>query len=914
LLGRGGFGLVLEAEHVETGRRVALKVLTAICVESPLAFGRFEREGRLAASLNHPHCVFVFGAADIDGFPTVAMELMPGGTLQDEIRKHGRIPSKHAVDRILDVIDGLEAAQSMGIIHRDVKPSNCFIDDGGGVKIGDFGISKTLEPESPLTQTGGFVGTPVYASPEQVRGRDVDFRSDIYSVGATLYAMLAGTPPFVGGGVGDVLARVLSEEPPPLTAGGITIPRELVRIIRRMMAKDRTKRYQDYASVRAALLPFSSNGLGPAFLVSRLAAYAVDALPLMALSYAFYLWQSELILRGTWWVRPLLLIPSLLYFAVWEWHWGATIGKRLLRLRVTTTKGAPPSFLQTFLRIVILDAVLQLPQLVFLVPGLRYSPSFPLLVTLAYLLPWITMRWRNGFAGVHELVTGTRVMAVPRADVLTVPTLVDGGIVYTQVQELIGPYRPVRLVWSTDDEALLVGLDEVLKRPVWIHRLGSVSQGQSIANLAQQRPHRLRWLAGSRARAGGWDAYEVPSGVGLTEWVSRQGKLSWREIRPILTGLAEELLGRHAGPRELVPLSIDHVWVDQYGTVKLLDFPAARGRAKAIFSSPSDFLLHVAVFGLEGRFVSPQEPCNRPLAPIPAHATRLMQELARRSPLPVICDQLRAIATRPTVVTRVRRLGALLAVSAIPAASALVPSLGLAAFWGASGTPFFQMIRSSIELQRLRADERRGISTSPDLIAAHERIVAATYARFKDTPVFTARMPPELIQQFETALNHYPAVGANEYQAARRLIGAVQLSEQFAEANILPALFVMTVRVVALGAVAAVLLSVIFKAPLFRLYGIALRTARGSPAGPGRCLGRAIVGWLPFLWFLPNPVQPARWLTASPWWVGSAGIWHPAPWMIVLPWVIAVAAVIVALVRPSRGIPDLIVGTYLVPR
>lgn len=125
LLGQGGSGQVWEAESSETGRRVALKVLTGVRTASRKALERFEREGRLAASVNHPNWVYLFGAEEIDGYPAITMELMPGGTLQDLLNKEGRLPVKQAVDLILDIIDGLEAAQNAGIVHRDVKPSNC---------------------------------------------------------------------------------------------------------------------------------------------------------------------------------------------------------------------------------------------------------------------------------------------------------------------------------------------------------------------------------------------------------------------------------------------------------------------------------------------------------------------------------------------------------------------------------------------------------------------------------------------------------------------------------------------------------------------------------------------------------------------------------------------------------------------
>ena len=178
---------------------------------------RFQREGQLAASVNHARCVFVFGAADVEGYPVISMELMRGGTLQDRLASRGPMAVSEGVDTILDVIEGLEAAHTAGILHRDIKPSNCFLDETGRAKIGDFGISKTLDAPSDLTLTGAFLGTPSYASPEQVRGREVGLQSDIYSVGATLYALLTGAAPFQGNNAGAILARIVAEPPMPFS-------------------------------------------------------------------------------------------------------------------------------------------------------------------------------------------------------------------------------------------------------------------------------------------------------------------------------------------------------------------------------------------------------------------------------------------------------------------------------------------------------------------------------------------------------------------------------------------------------------------------------------------------------------------------------------------------------------------------
>ena len=139
VLGHGGFGVVWEAEHQHTRRRVALKIVTELKATRPEALARFAREGQLAAAVNDPHCVFVYSAEQIAGYPVIVMELMPGGTLQDDINARGALPPREAVDKILDVVDGLAAACRAGVLHRDVKPSNCFINGDGRLKIGDFG-------------------------------------------------------------------------------------------------------------------------------------------------------------------------------------------------------------------------------------------------------------------------------------------------------------------------------------------------------------------------------------------------------------------------------------------------------------------------------------------------------------------------------------------------------------------------------------------------------------------------------------------------------------------------------------------------------------------------------------------------------------------------------------------------------
>ena len=168
-LGRGGMGVVYEAEHLPTSRQMALKVM-AHSLEDRQARARFLREGRLAASINHPNSVYVYATEEIDGHPTISMELVDGATLQHEVKVNGPMRLRAAVDAILQVIDGLEAAYRVGVLHRDVKPNNCFVDSNGKVKIGDFGLSIATtggdgsafsqRTQTEITQVGSFLGTP----------------------------------------------------------------------------------------------------------------------------------------------------------------------------------------------------------------------------------------------------------------------------------------------------------------------------------------------------------------------------------------------------------------------------------------------------------------------------------------------------------------------------------------------------------------------------------------------------------------------------------------------------------------------------------------------------------------------------------------------------------------------------------
>ncbi len=272
-------GAVYEAEHLATGRRVGLKMLNHRLDSSDMR-RRFLREGRLSAAVSHPNSLYVFGSEEIEGHPVITMELAAGGTLKDKLDQRGPLPVAEAVDAMLDVIAGLEAAFTGGVLHRDIKPSGCFVNRDGSVKVGDFGLSvSTLGQDSSLvTATGVIMGTPAYAAPEQLRGDELDARADIYSVGATLFTLLTGRAPFDGHNAVQVVANAVNQSPKWVTEFRADVPRELARVVARCLAKEPGQRFPDYAALRSALLPFSSEEPEPASMKVRAAAGWMDFL------------------------------------------------------------------------------------------------------------------------------------------------------------------------------------------------------------------------------------------------------------------------------------------------------------------------------------------------------------------------------------------------------------------------------------------------------------------------------------------------------------------------------------------------------------------------------------------------------------------------------------------------------------
>jgi len=275
-IGRGGMGMVYRGLDEALEREVAVKTLNAEGTLDADSRRRFEVEARAAARLQHPNIVTVYELGEDRGLPFIAMEMLPGADLETVLRSGEEIPLAEKLDVVAQVCRGLAYAHERGIVHRDIKPSNVRLLEDGAAKIMDFGIAKL--GGTHLTKAGMMVGTVNYMSPEQVRGRPLDGRSDVFSVGVILYELLAGERPFRGEGATQVLYKIVNEEPPPpdLGALGNFAPR-LQQILSRALAKDPDARYPGAAALGADLAAVledlqKAEGPPPALAVAALAA------------------------------------------------------------------------------------------------------------------------------------------------------------------------------------------------------------------------------------------------------------------------------------------------------------------------------------------------------------------------------------------------------------------------------------------------------------------------------------------------------------------------------------------------------------------------------------------------------------------------------------------------------------------
>jgi TolB-like protein/tRNA A-37 threonylcarbamoyl transferase component Bud32/tetratricopeptide (TPR) repeat protein len=262
LIGAGGMGEVYRAADTKLGRPVALKVLPPEMARDPDRLARFQREARSVAALNHPHIVTIFSVEEVDGIHFLTMELIEGRSL-DRLIPEGGLPIERIIEIADALADALAATHEKGIVHRDLKPANVMVTDEGRVKVLDFGLAKETHEANPsdttltsagcTTKLGAVLGTPAYMSPEQVAGRPIDHRTDIFSLGTMLYEMAAGHRPFQGRSAAELASSIMRDTPRPLSELRAGLPDGLWRVTQRCLEKSTGDRFLSARDLRSAL-------------------------------------------------------------------------------------------------------------------------------------------------------------------------------------------------------------------------------------------------------------------------------------------------------------------------------------------------------------------------------------------------------------------------------------------------------------------------------------------------------------------------------------------------------------------------------------------------------------------------------------------------------------------------------------
>ena len=935
-LGAGGMGAVYEAQDLETGRRVALKVLSQ-ALDSPEARERFFREGRLAASINHPNSVYIFGTEEIGGTPVIAMELVTGGTLQDRVRSQGTLRIGDAVDSVLQIIEGLEAAQRIGILHRDIKPSNCYMGEDGTVKIGDFGlsISTTVRTEPALTATGAFLGTPAFSSPEQLRGDELTARSDMYSVGASLYYLLTGRTPFEAANMVQLLAIVLERRAPSPTEFRSEIPRGLAKAVLRCLEKEPGERFKSYADLVRALAPYSSAAPTPATLGRRFLAGVIDMATLslagavlMLVIYGSPNAYMDLLMQGS----PRLTVQAMgwgciafIYYALCEGLWGAAVGKAICGLRVVGPDRNPPGVGRALLRAL---AYLLPPVLPYWLAlgskGWAYlaAPTLPqlllgLLVYVLMALLFVTARRRNGFAAIQDLISRTRVIA--RAAVSTRPAhpASELALPAMELAAEIGPYHVLQGIAESADAKWFLAYDLKLLRRVWVRQVppGTDSVAAPLRKLA--RVGRLRWLTGKRSATENWDAFEALTGGPLLE--RSQRRQPWSEVRHWLQDLVIEI-GAAEKDGTLPTLALDRIWITGEGRAKLLDFTAPGLADKPEIHDPgaqsgpvsppltvSQLLAEVAAVALEGTRPASATPAAELAVPLPMHARAFLQRLPQLPGAEGVAAALQPLLRRVAVVSRQRRAALVAGCMLVPALALVVGSFGMSTMRQFSaknpevlGLSMLLQTRSSARFwnsQKMQFPEDPQVA----VYVAHHYTEVITNPAAWSNPMALAMIKGQARTFAEKSVAEHPAPTEAEIQGAEAAVAKFVPGQQ---AIVEPPAW-LSVVVVAGGLLVYVCLPAMLAALLFRgglvllVAGVTFVRADGQPASRVRVFWRALVTWSPAL---PVLVGMCAAVVAHSIWA----VWAALALFCLL------ATISVAL--PTRGLQDRLAGTWPVPR
>lgn len=688
LLGVGGMGHVFEGVDA-SGQSVAVKLLSPSWSRSTESIERFKQEGAIASTINHPRCVFVRAADTDNGCPYIVMELMSGETLKDLVVKRGQIPFQESLRLLLDLAEGLEEAHSHGLIHRDVKPANCYLEGTDRVKVGDFGLARSIVSPSDLTSSGGFLGTPLYASPEQIRGEVLDGRTDIYSLCATLYYLLTGQAPFAADSPTKTIARIVSEDPKSVREYVSDIPLAVDRLVSKGLSRDRSLRFQTMSELIAAIRPLIHNQMLAVTYGKRIAATAIDVGIYSTITWAFiFSIAPQLFISGhkNQWLFYGVLPLIFAYFLLFEKLKGATPGKQLFKMKVVDCENLESaSWRSVIIRTAIFvsligygsDAVLK--AIGYTEPSAMTFALTAVGYVVGYGLMFVTVGRRADRPLVQDWFSGTRVIE-----------RIDAGR-----DQFSAALKPKRLVVRTADDLTppafgrfkttgrigrdtFLAEDVSLGRKVWVvlrneRHLADAPSG----SIHLDRTTRLRHVQSGTIAQGNWDAYLAIDGAPLTQWVDRDHPLPWKDTRAILKQYCDEMVqSQHDGSTPTI-LSINQIWLDTRGRLVVLDpwldifndaenneIVVSPGNGNGSTLDPLEVANQIASIALSGRphragngLLEAASKSRTPVVerPLPMHARKLVDRLAGATlPAYESIDVLRSdLAASETLATKV---------------------------------------------------------------------------------------------------------------------------------------------------------------------------------------------------------------------------------------------------------------------
>lgn len=412
-IGEGAMGVVYRAHDTSLDRTVGLKVLKPEVSKDVRFVHRFLREARAAARVSHPNLAHIYFVGEQDGQHFFAMEFIEGQDLQARVEESGPLDLDTALNVLAQVARGLAAAHAVGVVHRDVKPSNILVQPDGVARVTDFGLARSLDADLNATQADTILGTPTYMSPEQCRSQPADKRADIYALGLTGWFLLTGRLPYEAKSLGQLIDDQLNTPLPALTAEQPDLPEALDEVLGRMCAKAPDDRFADMGEALAAIERCRPRPILPGTLVARGVAAAIDMIPTAGITTLV-----DLLMRMvfgvaaagvSWWENLTVALLFTGYHVVSEIRWGTTLGKWLLQLEVVTRTGAKPRA-----RVVLPRFFLRYPFVVIAV--LSLGSTAPWVGTMATIVQFAVIvvsigtyaLWRQ--RSLSDLLTRTRVV------------------------------------------------------------------------------------------------------------------------------------------------------------------------------------------------------------------------------------------------------------------------------------------------------------------------------------------------------------------------------------------------------------------------------------------------------------------------------------------------------------------------